>query len=200
MWYPESEIRGWLRDAAAYHDVPLALACVILQQENGPNATTFQKLGQFTERSLQTAGALLDDVIDIVPDSFAGGSSGIANMSRATLRDAASYIEKTYKMDVMPNDVRVRAMGADADTRVQGNDMRADFYYMTAHLRQLIDRIMGTKKYHGPITIEDVEKICAAYNGSGKLAQKYGKDAVARLKRAVAGEEPLYFYELAGAH
>jgi hypothetical protein len=120
-------------------------------------------------------------------------------MSRKTLRDAATYVERVYKKPVMPLSVKVRVRSFDADTRIQGNDLRADLYYMTAHLRQLIDRITGTKKYQGALSLDQVAKIAAAYNGSGKLATKYGKDAVRRLTRAVAGEEPLYFYEVSGS-
>ncbi len=70
---------------------------------------------------------------------------------------------------------------------------------MTAHLRQLIDRVMGKETsgdcYKGPLTLEQVEKVVAAYNGSGPMAAKYGKDAVRRLQAAAAGGEPLSFYE-----
>jgi hypothetical protein len=66
---------------------------------------------------------------------------------------------------------------------------------MCAHLRQLIDRIMGTIPYRGALNLGQIEKICAAYNGSGPLAKKYGKDAIKRLDKAANGEEPLYFYE-----
>jgi hypothetical protein len=94
--FPASEIRGWVRDAAAYHDVPHALAAVILQQENGPNATAFQKVGQFIERSATTFFAIVDDAaLGLVPDKLSGGSAGIANLSRNTLRDAANYVEST---------------------------------------------------------------------------------------------------------
>jgi hypothetical protein len=91
--------------------------------------------------------------------------------------------------------VRDRVLGWKQDTRIQGDDLKSDLYYMTAHLRQLIDRVTGTKKYSGPLTMEQVEKVAAAYNGSGPMAEKYGKDAINRLKTAVGGGTPLYFYE-----
>jgi hypothetical protein len=49
-----------------------------------------------------------------------------------------------------------------------------------------------------PLTLEQVEQVAAAYNGSGPRAVTYGRDAMSRLRRAVRGEEPLYFYELPG--
>lgn len=197
--YSASEIRGWIRQAAEYHDVPLELTATILQQENSPRASTFRQVLQFAERTVETAAAVVDDLaFDLVPDKLANASSGIANLSRKTLRDAATYIESEYKMPVMPNEVRVRILGWDQDTRIQGDDLLSDLYYMNAHLRQLIDRITKQKKYHGPLTMDQVEKICAAYNGSGPLAAKYGKDAVKRMRDAVSGKEPLYFYETGG--
>ena len=198
IWYSPSEIRSWVKNAADYHGIPQELLAVILQQENGPNATWWQKGGQFLERSLTTASAILDEHLgDIVSDKLAGGSSGIANMSRKTLKDAVKYIEETYyyKKPVLPEDVRYRLLGWDQDTQISGDDLKADLYYSAAHLRQLIDRITGQPCYEGPLTFEQVEKIAAAYNGSGDLAKKYGEDALQRLEDAITGKEPLYFYE-----
>lgn len=95
----------------------------------------------------------------------------------------------------MPDDVRYRLLGWDQDTRIPGDDWKADLYYTAAHLRQLIDRVKGQKKYYGPLTMQDIEKVAAAYNGSGALAEKYGKDAIRTLRNAAAGKSPLYFYE-----
>lgn len=195
-YFPPSEIRMWVRDAADYEGVPLELAAVILQQENGPNATTWQKVGQFGERTLTTFLAIVDEeLFDLVPDRLSGGSSGLANLSRATLRDAAKYIEETYCKPILPDSVKYRLLGWNQDTRIPGDDLKADLYYMTGHVRQLIDRITGVKCYDGPLTLEQVERICAAYNGSGEAARKYGRDAVERLRKAAAKETPLFFYE-----
>ncbi len=177
--------------------MPYELAAVILQQENGPNATTFQKVGQFVERTGTSFFAFVDDAaFDLIPDKIAGGSAGIANLSRNTLRHAAAYVENTYGKTVLPANVRDRVLGWKLDNRIQGFDLKADLYYMTAHLRELIDRIMKQSKYSGPLTVSEVEKVAAAYNGSGPLAAKYGKDAVDRLTRTVQGKEWLYFYEV----
>jgi len=106
-WYPPSEVRGWLRDAAAYNDVPLELAAAILQQENPVNAPLYRKVGQFAERTLTTAAAELDEVaFDLVPDKVAGGSSGFANMSRRTLRGAAAYVENVLGYKAIPDESR----------------------------------------------------------------------------------------------
>ena len=196
VYFPPSTIRGWIRQAADYHGVPYVLTAVILQQENAPEAPRWKQVGQFAERSLTTLAAIVDEALgDIVPDKISGGSSGIANISRATLRDAANYIERTYCRTVLPEDVRRRLLGWSQDTRIQGDDLKSDLYYMTAHLRQLIDRVMGQPCYNGPLTLEQVKKVAAAYNGSGPLAVKYGEDALRRLQRAAAGQTPLYFYE-----
>jgi hypothetical protein len=189
-------IRAWTKEASKYHGVPYLLSALILQQENGPNATEWQKRGQFAERSATTFAAIMDEwFFDVVPDRIAGSSSGIANLSRATLRSAAEYIESNYCRPIIPDDVRNRLRGWSQDTRIPGDDLRADLYYMTGHLRELIDRITGKKCFDGPLTVDQVQKIAAAYNGSGPKAEKYGKDAIERIKRAEAGTEPLYFYE-----
>jgi hypothetical protein len=208
MWYaPEtnevlkihfrpSEIRGWIKAAAAYHGIPHVLLAVILQQENGPRATTTQKTLQFAERTLTTAGAILDEWLwDIVPDAIAGSSSGFANMSRATLRSAARHTEEKYCKNPMPADVRYRLLGWDQDTRIPGDDWKADLYYCAAHLRQLIDRITGTICHSGAISLDQLERVIAAYNGSGPLAAKYAKGAMKLLGDAAAGSATLYFYE-----
>ena len=196
-WYPPSEVRGWLRDAAAYNDVPLELAAAILQQENPVNAPLYRKVGQFAERTLTTAAAELDEVaFDLVPDKVAGGSSGFANMSRRTLRGAAAYVENVLGYKAIPDDVSSRRDGRlTVNAQIPGADWRNDLYFMTAHLRQLIDVTTGTTGYTGPLTRTQVERVAAAYNGRGPLAVKYGQDTVARIDRAAAGTVPLYFYE-----
>ncbi len=208
MWYvPENnelakpqisdaEIRKWVKDAANYHGIPHILLAVILQQENGPNATKFQKIGQFAERTLTTLGAIIDEHLwDIVPDKIAGGSSGFANMSRSPLKRAAKYSEEKYGRNPMPNSVRYRCFGWDQDTRISGNDWKADIYYCAAHLRQLIDRCTGKICHSGPLTLEQLQIIICAYNGSGPLADKYGRDAMQTLQNVAAGKGYLYFYE-----
>ena len=195
MHYPDSEIRGWVRDAAAYNDVPHELMAVVLQQENAPSASTLHQILQFGERSLTTFAAILDQLPGgPVPDALAGGSSGIANMKRDTLQSGARYIESTYWRPALPDDVRYRALGWDQDTRIPGDDLKADLYYASGVMRQLIDREMGTG-YQGPLTLEQTQRIIASYNGSGPLANKYGEDAMNTLQQAAQGGAPLYFYE-----
>ncbi|WP_437943690.1 hypothetical protein WMF27_46275 [Sorangium sp. So ce281] len=191
-----TRLRSWVREASAYNGVPHELAAVILQQENGPNATGVQKVLQFGERSLTTFSAIVDEVLfDVVPDKVAGSSSGIANLSRATLRDAVRYIETTYCRPIIPESARRRLLGWNQDSRIAGDDVKADLYYMTGHLRQLIDRVTGRLCHRGALTPQEVEAVAAAYNGSGPLAQKYGQDAMKRFENASTGIEPLYFYE-----
>ncbi len=208
MWYtPEiweifnfkisdSEIRKWIKDAASYHGIPHELLAIILQQENGPTATTFQKVGQFAESSITTFSALVDKYVGgVAPDVVAKGSSGFANMSRAALVDAAKYTEENYGRNPLSQEARYRALGWDQDTRVSGDDWRADLYYCAAHLRQLIDRVTRRKCHSGPITTAQLKLVIAAYNGSGALAEKYASDAMKTLFDAAQGVTPLYFYE-----
>jgi len=208
MWYtpggdeplrltvPDSEIRGWIRQAAEYHRIPHVLLAVILQQENSPKASGGHQFLQFGERSLTTFASIVDDwFFDIAPDRVAGSSSGFANMSRATLRHAASYSENMYGRPPMPDKVRYRLFGIDADTRRAGDDWRADLYYCAAHLRELIDRVTARRCHDGEINLAQLEKVIAAYNGSGPMAVKYGRDAMKLLADAQAGTATLYFYE-----
>ncbi|MEG7363442.1 hypothetical protein [Pseudomonas citronellolis] len=194
--FSDTEIRSWIKDAAHYHGIPHLLLAVILQQENGPGASTTLQALQFGERSLTTFLAIVDEVaFDIVPDKVAGSSSGFVNMSRKTLRDAATYTESYYCKKPMPKDVQYRIFGFDQDTRIPGDDWKADLYYAAAHLRQLIDRITATPCHSGPLAPDKLKAVIGAYNGSGPLAEKYASDAMALLERAKTGASPLYFYE-----
>jgi LysM repeat protein len=202
--YEPKEIRKWVSDAAKYHEIPYLLLATILQQENCPNATYIQKVLQFGERTLTTGLRIADNLSgDKIPDSvvlngrrynITVGSSGIANMSNAALIDGVKHAKEVYGREPMPDDVKYRIGGYNQDTRISGDDLRADLYYASAHLRQLIDRVMMKKKFYGVLSLDDFEKICAAYNGPA--GQKYGKDARIRLEKAHDGIEPLYFYEI----
>ncbi|ARU56845.1 hypothetical protein OLMES_2797 [Oleiphilus messinensis] len=208
MWYvPEqdelfklhisdTEIRRWIREAAEYHGIPHVLLAIILQQENGPNATAIQKAGQFAERTITTFGAIVDKRLwDIFPDAISKGSSGFANMSRGALLDASKYTENNYGRNPLSNEVRYRAFGIDQDTRVSGDDWKADLYYCSAHLRQLIDRVTGSPCHNGALTMDQLREVIKAYNGSGPMADKYADDAMKTLKGASTGASTLYFYE-----
>ena len=193
--FTEHEIRGWIRNAARYQDVPLCMLAVILQQENGPNATWYQKAGQLAERSLTTAAAVFDDMLwGIVPDAVAGSSSGFANMSRRTLRNAAEYSQRVHNRPPLPNDVRYRVLGWDQDTRIPGDDWHADLYYAAAHLRELIDLQTGRAGFSAVLPAADVKAVFRRYNGSGPAAEKYASDAMKLLDGAIQGSATLYFY------
>jgi len=194
--FPASEIRSWLRSAARYHGIPHILLAVIIQQENWPKAGTLLKIAQFMERTLTTASAITDEVLfDLVPDKVSASSSGLANMSRATLRNAVKYVEFNYGKPPMPSDVHYRIFGYNQDTRIPGDDWKADLYYCAAHLRELIDRITGQLCHNASIDKAQLNRVIAAYNGSGKDAKKYGLDAIALLERADNGTDILFFYE-----
>lgn len=195
MSVPDSEIRQWIKQAAQYQRIPHVLLAVVLQQENSPRATGWHQFLQFGERSLTTAAAIADEALfDIVPDRVAGSSTGFANMSRAALRDAVAYSQRMYGRPPMPADVRYRLLGWDQDTRVSGDDLRGDLYYCAAHLRQLVDRVAG-RCHNGALTLDQLERVIKAYNGSGPLADKYARDAMKLLADAQTGAATLYFYE-----
>lgn len=208
LYIPDKEIKGWIKNAAAYHGIPHVMLATILQQENSPAATGTQKFLQFSERTITTFMAVVDELAwDLVPDkipqwspagagsNLAAGSSGFANMARATLRNAANYTEEYYGKNPLSQSVRYRIGGWDQDTRIPGDDWKADLYYCASHLRELIDSVTGDICHSGGITKEQLEKVFSAYNGSGPVAAKYGKDAMARINKAINGIEPLYFYE-----
>jgi len=196
VYFPASEIRSWLRSAAEYHGIPHILLAVIIQQENWPKAGTLLKIAQFAERSVATIAAITDELIfDLIPDKYAGSSSGIANMKRATLRNTAKYIELNYCKPPLPKDVQYRIFGHNQDTRIPGDDWKADLYYCAAHLRELIDRTTGNPCHNASIDKITLAKVIAAYNGSGATALKYSNDAIRLLEHADNGTDTLYFYE-----
>lgn len=192
----DTEIRLWIKQAAAYHGIPHILLAVILQQENGPTGSKFLQTLQFGERSLTTFLAIVDKLtFDAVPDKLAGGSSGFANMSRATLQKSATYIENYYCKNPMPDDVQYRVFGWNQDTRIPGDDWKADLYYASGHLRELIDKVTGNSCHNGPLAKEQLKAVIRGYNGSGPLAEKYATDAMKLLEASNTGAASLYFYE-----
>ncbi|MFV0410753.1 MAG: hypothetical protein ACK5LJ_13990 [Paracoccus sp. (in: a-proteobacteria)] len=195
--FPDSEIRSWIKEAADYHGIPHSFLAVILQQENGPNTAAWRKFAQFAERSLTTFGAIVEEAtFDVlVWDRLSKGSSGFANMSHATLRKAAIYTEQNYCKNPLSSEVRYRIGGWDQDTRIPGDDWKADLYYTASHIRELVDRETGQKCYNGPLTIDQARNIFGFYNGSGDDAAKYADDARSMLEGAMNGTITLYFYE-----
>ncbi|MCS7063984.1 MAG: hypothetical protein NZM04_08100 [Methylacidiphilales bacterium] len=203
--YSASEIRSWVKDAAAYHQVPHIMLATILQQENSPRASLTHQALQFFERQLTTSFALIDRILfDIVPDKIpnwfpfmpdakiADGSSGFTNMSRPTLEHSAKYIEKTYDRSPMPQEVQRRVFDIDVDTRIPGFDWKADLYYTAGHIRELIDRTTGQKGFDANnLTMDQAQKVFEMYNGG----KKYGDDSINLIQDAVDGTAILYFYE-----
>jgi len=198
VYVSDSTIRSWIKDAAKYHGIPHEMIAVLIQQENAPSASKWKQFLQFGERTLTTTASELDRVLwDIVPDKVADGSAGFMNMRRPTLKSTVQYTKQNYCKELMPKDIANRIgyiFDSNVDVEVQGLDWRADLYYGAAHIRELIDRQVG-KCSKGEISIEQVEKIFASYNGSGPIAQKYGKDAIDLLTKASNGKATLYFYE-----
>jgi len=205
------ELRAWVREAATYHDVPPELLALILQQENNPDAPGWRRFLQRFERLIGTMATIANEtplVGNLVPDGIGDNATGIGNIKRSTIEGtddsegaanysegAANYIERVYNRPILPDEVKDTALPfLHRDQRIGGVDMQSDLYYVSAHLRQLLDRIAGNgKPYKGPLTRELIEKVATAYNGSGQKAEKYGRDAVQLLEKAAKGEKQLVF-------
>lgn len=194
VYISDSRIRGWIKDAANYHGIPHEIIAVIIQQENKPHSSKTGQFLQFGERTLTTTAAIMDRSLgDIIPDRISDGSSGFMNMRRPTLYSTIEYMKKNYCKELMPVDVAYRIgylFDSNVDVGIQGLDWRADLYYGAAHIRQLIDGIVG-KCSNGEMTLEQVEQVFTKYNGS----KAYGKSGIELLKKASQGKAILYFYE-----
>ena len=189
-------VRQWVKEAADYHGIPYLMLAVILQQENGPSASEFRKFLQFAERIGTSVLNVWDEAFfDIVPDNLSRGSTGIPNMSRNTLKNTVTFTQKYYGRHPVPAIEQQRVVGDRQLPDLPGYDWKIDLYYAAAHLRELICRITSDICYSGELNAEQMEKVFRAYNGTGDLAKKYGKDAMNRIKKAKKGEEWLYFYE-----
>ncbi len=155
-----NKVRSWVKNASLYHGIPKAMLAIIIQQENGQNATDFQKLGQFVERSIQRAAGTAAQVgYKNYPEKISGGSTGIVNMTRSTLKKAAEYIEENYCKPVLPDSVRYQKINlplakeiVDRDVRHAGTSIHVDLYYCAAILRMLIDDQTGKKCHKGFLT------------------------------------------------
>jgi hypothetical protein len=189
-------IRQWVKEAADYHGIPHLLLAVILQQENGPNATELQKFMQFSERIATSMSNVWDEILyDLVPDRLAGGSTGIPNMTRTTLRNTVDYTQTTYGRHPVPLFERHRVFGDGTLPDLPGFDWKIDLYYAAAHLRQLICMVTDQICHSDTLNAEQVEKVFALYNGKGDAAMKYGKDAMSRIEKSRSGKQDLVFYE-----
>ena len=208
VFVPDKTIRKWIKDAAEYHEIPHEMIAVILQQENSPSASKFRQFLQFGERTLTTTASQLDEkllrldkelmyshsITKWIYDKAIEGSSGFMNMRRPTLKDTIKYTKEKYCRELMPANVANRIgyiFDSNVDNGIQGDDWRADLYYGAAHIRQLIDRVMGNVCSTGELTLNQVQQVFHYYNG----AEKYGKDAITLLKNAAEGKQILYFYE-----
>jgi hypothetical protein len=88
-------------------------------------------------------------------------------LSRDTLREAAAYVEKTYRRPAIPDSLR-REVG---DPRRAGLDIELDLYYMSALLRQLIDKEVSPG-HKGNISDEQLFRVARDYNGSGPRGRR----------------------------
>lgn len=204
---PASTIRGWVKDASTYHNIPQELLAALLQNENPIRqegvAGFLHNAGQYFERSGTTFLQIIDDKAwNIIPDKIgdtriASGSSGIGNLTRDNLRVAVQYTKDMYNKEIIPADVRFRESGYDSDTRISGDDLKSDLYYTAAYVRRLIDIIKEEDHQHDGLTIEQAEKVLTLYNGplDRESAKDYGKRGMNHIFNAQKGISYLYFYE-----
>ncbi|MDR2926139.1 MAG: hypothetical protein LBU76_09390, partial [Azoarcus sp.] len=181
-------IRRWAREAAEYHEIPYEMLAVLLEQENGQNVSAFRRFAQGYERFLQFSGAVIKDATGM-PVPGAGGSTGIINMLRSTFLETISYTKEKYARPLLP------VHKQDIDSGFAGVDIEADLYYGAAHIRQLIDDVVGNPCTKGEISLEQVKKVFVRYNGTREDAKKYGDAATNKLLGAYKGTFTLHFYE-----
>jgi hypothetical protein len=194
-----NKVRRWVKEASQYHGVPQMMLATIIEQENGQNATEFQKFGQSVERIIQmTAGTAEQTGYKDYPDQISGGSTGIVNMTRGTLQKAVKYIQDNYCRPLMPNSVRYQTLNLllgqnviDRDVGHAGTSIHVDLYYCAALLRMLIDDQTGKKCHKGALTKEQAQQVFRFYNGPA--GHRYGQDAISKLERANQGGV-LYYY------
>ncbi|MCB2254206.1 hypothetical protein KTQ74_20020 [Pseudomonas chlororaphis] len=77
-----------------------------------------------------------------------------AGASTQTADTQPIEVENYYCKKNMLEDVQYRIFGCDHDTRIPGDDWKTDLYYAAGHLRELIDRVAGTRWHHGALTQE----------------------------------------------
>lgn len=198
----DSEIRKWVKNACEYHKIPHVILALILQNENYPEASTFTKIGQFGERSLQTLLKIIDNKTEVsfylkdFPKVVKAikGSSGIANLSDGALYSGIKHSIEKYARPPIPSSIAKNILGMNIDTRIPGDDWRNDIYYAAAHLRYLIDKKFG-ECFNGQLSYEMLYEVLKAYNGSGYKADGYAKNAINNLNLSISNKGVLYFYE-----
>jgi hypothetical protein len=168
------------------------MLAVLLEQENGQNVSAFRRFAQGYERFLQFSGAVIKGATGM-PVPGAEGSTGIINMLRSTFLKTISYTKETYARPLLP------AHKQGIDSGFAGVDIEADLYYGAAHIRQLIDRVVGSPCTKGEITLDQVRLVFTSYNGpprpDNEKAHKYGDDAMSKLLGSYNGTKTLHFYE-----
>lgn len=213
VYISDKAIRSYVRRAAQYHGIPYAAIAAILQLENAPTASKFRQFLQAGERTVQgvangfdhvarnALGVDADDIPKLPKDldekirKFARGSSGVTNMSDGTLNSAIEYTLETYCKNPIADSDRYGLFKIDADLRITGYDMIADFYYCAAHIRQNIDALLGGPCFKGTLDDAQMIRIIAAYNGTGAAATRYGTEGVSAINAAIAKSGKLYWYE-----
>ena len=188
--------RGWVKDAAEYHKIPHVLLALILQNENNPNASTFMKVGQVAERSLQTISHIADEAMGggVIWQKPVKGATGIVNINNVALQAGVKHSIEKYARPPIPSSKLQNKVFNMTDSRIAGNDWRTDLYYAAAHLRYLIDREI-VECFNGAMNLPQLRNIIRAYNGHGTDAENYANAAVKNLELAISGKGVLYFYE-----
>lgn len=174
-------LRAAVGRAAAWACVPAELLAAVLQNENSPKASGFDRMGQSVERSLQ--------------ELIGSGSTGFGNVKPETLKAVKELFKTYYKSTIFGPGVK------DTD---QNDNAETDIFHAAAVLRDGLNKAWSAgarslngdqyKRYlyypyfGGAVTGEVAIRAMGHYNGMGDAARTYGEMGLNRIQK-----QPLYF-------
>jgi len=178
-------LRAAVAKAASWTGVPGELLAAVLQNENSPKATDFNRTLQAMERGRDEAlSAIGFDV-----------STGFGNVKPDTLDEAKGVFRKFYKWPILGSGVRDVGQNDNTET---------DIYHAAAVLRDGLNkawsaggRSLNKQEYNkyeyypyfgGTVTEDVATRAMGHYNGWGDGAKKYGEDGLKRIQK-----QQLYF-------
>lgn len=168
-------LRETVGKAADWACVPPAMLAAVLQNENSPKATPWQRALQGAERNIQR-------LIGI-------GSTGFGNVKPETLKHVTNLFKKFYKRSVLGRGIKNQGQSKHAET---------DIYHAAAALRDGLNKAWSAERslnlqlggrykyypYFGGTVTEDVAiRAMGHYNGMGNAALSYGKTAMGRIRK-----------------
>jgi hypothetical protein len=174
-------LRAAVGNAAAWACVPAELLGAVLQNENSPKATGFDRAGQGVERSLQAL--------------WGSGSTGFGNVKPETLAEAKKMFKVFYNRSILGPGVKDEDQNESAET---------DIYHAAAVLRDGLNMAWSgggrslnmeqLKKYRyypyfgGAVPADVAIRAMGHYNGMGDAAKTYGEMGMKRIQK-----QTLYF-------